>query len=167
MFTKINLALKRAADPAIFKGDLLGNYGSNYFKCPLHYQLIPSTVLSLGPNVIRWVDSSNNLSRAHRHTHETANLNFYIEPDGGLVTFYNTKPTAQHYNEADQPYVDLFSLDDLDYADSFGAIAGDTFLLNVKQPHRVSNIATNSRKYIQVVWRTKSYQQILDELNQI
>lgn len=106
------------------------------------------TVLDLIPEEYRrYFDISimqvNTTIPPHTDSNITATINFYIKTDDCLTQFYSLKnETPAKHQITNQTTGYLFSIDELDKADSFVASPGEIWLLDVTKPHAV--LPTNS-----------------------
>lgn len=75
---------------------------------------------------------------AHVHTEEGCVINLYLDADGAKTVFYegNIEPIEEHRVTTGHQYF-YAATKSLKAVEEFEAVAGDTWIMNTKQPHAV------------------------------
>lgn len=168
MFRKLKYHLKKIPDKSEFKGNLIKNYGGVlYHTLKKSYLVVPIELLKLQPEIMFWTEINND-SRSdlpHRDHNAITSLNMYVDTGLAVTEFYTVKPNAAPYSPNPEIFQEnTYYLTDLEYFSEFQAKPYDTYLLDVSRPHRVIGVESDVRSIIQLRWKTKSFDQILNEI---
>jgi hypothetical protein len=151
------------------KGEHVITYGAiSYYKVlglPFPYKHLKM----LQPDTIRYVEivSEDQVSPHRDHTTKTA-FNCYFESGDATTHFWEERPGAEPIRFPGATTSNIFkNMDDLKYIASFTAADGDAYLLDVSCIHSVERTVMKPRRFIQLIWRSSPFTEVLSKLKSL
>jgi hypothetical protein len=110
-------------------------------------------------------------ARPHTDSGILATINFYVESQNAITTFYKIKTDKPETSKIEnQTNGELFELTDLEEYDKFTAKDGEAFILDVTNPHSVTCTQYGIRKALVLQTKEFSYNEVckmLEETNNL
>ena len=169
-FTKINLDLTDCVNTAV----KLESYTetAQYFKLftitdACRDQVMAKFPIEMQPYITRITYGAADHDLLPHRDIASCMLNYYVEPAGGMTTFYNTRPYTKEkvWSHGARSYIS-YDVNELDKVEEFTAEKNSCYLLNVAEVHAVDNIKKTPRQILQFRFQVAmSYYQAYNILN--
>ena len=156
MFKKIDIPFKLTGR----KGIKRRQYGPiEYFSVlgnPFKFELLKRWK----PDSVSWVEIAGGDAMAHIDHGIITALNCYFET-GEASTHFWTSENPQRLTYPGEEQANIFLPQGLKHAGSFTALNGEVYLLDVSQIHSVTMAPEKTRRFIQLSWSTKRFDEVL------
>ena len=139
------------------------SYGAiSYFDCL--GDPVPAELLELlKPDTIRFVVvMGKNSVNPHRDHHIITALNCYFQAGGATTHFWEPLPAAKPITFPGARTSNIYCDGNLRHLTSFTASDGEAYLLNVNQVHSVQRTSIKTRRFIQLSWKARPFEEVLE-----
>ena len=100
----------------------------------------------------------------HRDHNTNVTLNYYIQSNDDITTFYDDNTNAPSFNYESRTQCNIYDINDLSVNREFVATSNTAYLLDVSKIHSVTKTSLLPRKFISYQWKDHTYDEILQDL---
>lgn len=100
----------------------------------------------------------------HRDHNTKVSLNYYIQSNNDITTFYHDTDKAVGFNYENRSENNIYKVEDLTVSCEFMAASNTAYLLDVTKIHSVTKSSLICRKFISYHWKDHTFDEIFNDL---